>query len=689
MNALTLAQQLDADLRACCARYDLDEPFVASFTLSTGAADIEYRVGAKNLPDARVLDWRHPLAEAYYVDPGDDFALDAPGYRAVTGTLERRSALTVRQRALQAIETTTASGMERLVAGVDGFAAPAGAAGRLGTGPLADLRAWLTPKQYRLIASSRARPLIIQGRAGSGKTSVALHRVAWLAYPPEDGGQTPIDPARVLIVMYNRALRTFVESMLEPLGLAKARIDTFHGWALADVRKAYNGVIELDTTPSPEANAADALKKHLGMLPAIDALIERQRAFADVYLAEKLAPYQATGATWLARWRASGGPLVRRLITLRDEVQTANKAASGTEAKRLTEVHKIMIAALTRARHYKEDVVRLLTDADLLAEHLTGVERAEIDTLVAFQRSLALRNGSARHPGPFVRFGDLALLLRLIQRKTGGMPDKDKDDEVFLYDHLVLDEAQDFGAVDLAVILGAVRARTGVTIVGDLNQKIVPGADFVGWDTLAAELGVEGLSVARLEVAHRATRPIMALADSLVGDATSGGREGKLPVLVRVESDSLVADTVADAVLDALADDARAHVCVVVPRAGAVDALITTLGERLAGLAPVRKGHNKDFTFAPGVTVTNLLQIKGLEFDAVIVVGADEVGYPDTAQGRRNLYTVITRARDRLTFVNTNPPCAMLAGAIQAGLVETAGEDEVPSADVGDLDEPF
>ena len=517
MNALTLAQQLDADLRACCARYDLDEPFVAAFTLSTDTRSLDYRVGAKNILDARVLDWRHPLAAAYYVEPGEDFELDAPGYQVVAGTVEQRSALTVKQRALHAIETTSVAGVDRLIASEAGFVAPPGRAARLSSGPLADLRAWLTPKQYRLIATSRTRPVIIQGRAGSGKTSVALHRVAWLAYPPEGSQHTPVDPARVLIVMYNRALRTFVESMLEPLGLAKARIDTFHGWALADIRRAYEGKIEPDTTPSPEGKAADALKKHVGMLAAIDAFIARQVESADAYLAEKLGPYQASGAAWLAKWRASSGPVVRRLKGLRKEALAARDAAVGAEAKRLHEIHKVISAAVLRVTLYKEELLRLLTDVDLLATHLTGVDRAQLEALAAYQKSLAAREGSERRSGPYVRFDDLALLLRLIQRKNGGMPDKDHDDEVHVYDHLVLDEAQDFGAVELAVILGAVRARTGVTIVGDLNQKIIPDADFVGWEALAAELGVEGMTVARLEVAHRATRPIMALADSLVG----------------------------------------------------------------------------------------------------------------------------------------------------------------------------
>lgn len=56
-------------------------------------------------------------------------------------------------------------------------------------------------------------------------------------------------------------------------------------------------------------------------------------------------------------------------------------------------------------------------------------------------------------PGPGIAFEDLALLLRLIQLKHGGLAAKDAD-EVLLCEHLVIDEAQDFGAVELKTLSG-------------------------------------------------------------------------------------------------------------------------------------------------------------------------------------------------------------------------------------------
>lgn len=59
----------------------------------------------------------------------------------------------------------------------------------------------------------------------------------------------------------------------------------------------------------------------------------------------------------------------------------------------------------------------------------------------------------------------------------------------------------------------------------------------------------------------------------------------------------------------------------------------------------VRIGHNKEFSFSPGVSVTNVRQVMGLEFDGVIVVEPGAQAFPDSEQGRRWLYTVVTRAK--------------------------------------------
>jgi DNA helicase-2/ATP-dependent DNA helicase PcrA len=382
------------------------------------------------------------------------------------------------------------------------------------------------------------------------------------------------------------------------------------------------------------------LKKQLGILKAVEAYVARQTRTVEAWLAGKLAPYDLQG-TWLASIHGSTAPVAQRLIRAR-EAALARRAETTEPAAvaRLTQIHAVLAHAVSRLIGYKDELLSILTDRELLAAHLPQASAVEIDELVAYQTALQRRAAGDRHAGPTVDFEDLAILLRLMQLKHGGLPNAKQDETVDLYEHVLIDEAQDFGAVELTATLGAVRSRTGVTIVGDANQKIIPEADFMGWDALARELGVGGATVARLEVPHRSTAPIMALADALVGDAPQAGRAGLTPRLSVVPPEGQI-DRLASAVRGFLAERPNAHVAVVCGRAREVDAVLGEVSARLRGDGlSVRVGQREAFSFSPGVTVTNLRQIKGLEFDAVFALDVNDDRYPSDDQGRRWLYTL-------------------------------------------------
>jgi DNA helicase-2/ATP-dependent DNA helicase PcrA len=690
MEATALAAQLDSEFRTHCARFDRDEPWFGHFALRGAGKLFAYKIGPERHPDERIVDWRHPLARAYYdARPGEQFELESPAYAKLSGVVDCHAAVTARSRALRRLDVSTETGTVSVVASESGFAVPAerSRAKDPETG-LPDILALITREQYRLITASRERPVIIQGRAGSGKTTVALYRVAWLAYPDGEEGAPPVDPARVLIVMFNKALSTFVRNGLAALKLDAAKLDTFHGWALEEIRRAYRGTIQPDARERAGRDVASSLKKQIGILGALEAFVAEQTQHLEAWLAEKLAPYKA--GSWLERFKKLDRPVVRRLVELRTTALNERDAASGAQQKRLIAVYEIFDTAIRRMTQYKEELLRLLTKKELLAKHVTA-SPTDLDTLARYQGELQSEGGTERRPGPQVAFEDFALLLRLIQLKNGGFPDKDHDDEVHIYDHLVIDEAQDFGAIELAVLLSAVRAPTGVTIVGDVNQKIIPDADFIGWDQLAKELGIAGASVAKLEVAHRATLPIMRVADTIIGDTTDTGRAGPMPTLTITESASATLDRVAELVRASTEEDRNGHVCVVCKSTGEA----RDVRENLAALLrdtelPVRLGHNKEFEFGRGVTVTNMRQIKGLEFDTVIVLEPSDANYPVDTQGRRWLYTVATRAKDQLHFVCTREPGALLREALDRKLLDLLDRSEVPPVTFGQEDEqPF
>jgi len=652
------------------------DPWFGWLHVDEDGQDRVFRIGQAHCPDVGILSWRHPLGQLFYeLLPAEDYDREG-GAGLIAGTLKARARIHQLRHVVQHVRWDDAQGelpLARLADGTFDFEDVAHALHR--SGGLPNIQAWLTREQFRLIARAHDQPLILQGKAGSGKTTVALHRLSWLCAPqprPDGSVDRPlVQPSNILIVMFNRALCQFVEELLAPLELSKATLRTFHAWALETLRFVYRGELTVSTAPRPGAREAGAVKAHVGILAAIDDYVIEQTDRMEQWLTGQLTPLG--GGAWLTRYQRSDAPVLRRLRELRDQARQArNASADPADHQKLAAIYDTFSRAAERMALYKEDLRRILTDVDALAGHLTSLPRADLEAAARYQDALQREGAAAnRRVGASVDFDDLALLLRLMQAKLGGLPRQ--TDEVFLFDHLLVDEAQDFGAVQLRVLFDAVSSHTGVTIVGDVNQKILPDVHFIGWQALADELGIGGFKVAQLEVGHRSTGPIVRLADRIAEAAdTSDGRPGPPPVDILTTSEADTTAATAALIRRRLHDAPDAHICVVSPSVDGARRAHAALAAALGADAPVRLGHNQSFSFAPGVTVTNRQQVKGLEFDTVIALDPTPDAYPPSDDGRRALYVVASRAQERLVFIGHERRTPLLDALVADGLLHRA-----------------
>ena len=566
-----------------------------------------------------------------------------------------------------------------------------GLQGRLAT-VLSDVLPYLTIPQFRLISRSSSSPTIIRGRAGSGKTSVGLYRLARAGQEAAARNAKTTAPgieppaSRLLVLTFNRALKTYVDLSTEEMGLGHVEALTLHAWA----RQVYSDAVGTDvytppgdSNPTGDAAALAELKKDPRVIKLLRAEVERQAASLREKLPGLLAAYDPTGR-WTQRYDATKGPVAVRVSALRREVEAARaRASDAASASLLEHCHAQLTRVLERVTRYQETLRSALTNPALLAEH---VYNGDAD--------LAARVAAAAKAEPFqvgrVSMDDIILCVHVVQCVHGGLVRAGGPDLVTYYDHVFVDEVQDVSLVDLLAVRGAVRSAGDVTLAGDAGQQIIKTNQFGGWKNLAEHFGLTGAAAEPevLDAPHRSTAPIMRLAVEILGEAApTGERQGAKPSLV-ISGQSDLWSRLARKIATLMTEKPTAHVAVISRKS-------SNNGSRCAGLsaalsdigcaAPIRIASRDTFRFEPGVTVTSAHQVKGLEFDAVYVLDLNAGGdYGEDSDDRRLLYMLATRAKTQLTLVSVGEPHAFVRAALDAGLVEYDHTDLAPPVAMDD-----
>ncbi|MCA9679192.1 MAG: DNA helicase UvrD, partial [Myxococcales bacterium] len=284
---------------------DINSPYFAHMRLREGGARGKSRdvlVGKRGFIDrasnVQIVDWRNaPVSRIYYrYEEGDDYEEEIAG-RRVEGVVEARRNLSIAVGKLRRIGAPQGTFIKDargnwvqavgqlapVLHGGQGKAARpvavAGRGGKLGVhhGPnvradkaLPEIAALIDREQFDLISQPESGVVVIQGGAGSGKTTVALHRVAYLNFA--DGRR--FKAQNMLFVVPSAALSRYVAGVLPALGVHGVPVVTYASWArstrlrlLPDSPSRYN-----DDPPE----VVSRIKKHPAMLRVLAALAARQ-----------------------------------------------------------------------------------------------------------------------------------------------------------------------------------------------------------------------------------------------------------------------------------------------------------------------------------------------------------------------------------------------------------------------------
>ena len=165
----------------------------------------------------------------------------------------------------------------------------------------------------------------------------------------------------------------------------------------------------------------------------------------------------------------------------------------------------------------------------------------------------------------------------------------------------------------------------------------------------------------RLATSYRCPRPVIELARKLLGklapeSATKISREGAPVGRFQFPTEAQAQIFLAGALRDLLDREPRASVGVIASSEDAARRFYRLFAE----VADVRLVLEGEFSFEPGIDVTDVENAKGLEFDYVVVPDASAQNYPESDEARRRLHVAVTRASHQLWIVASGAPSPLL-----------------------------
>lgn len=549
---------------------------------------------------------------------------------------------------------------------------------------LKDIVTTIQAEQNRIIRADMHKPVIVQGAAGGGKTTIALHRIAYLLYTYEER----LSPRNVMIIAPNRFFLSYISDVLPDLGVENVVQTTFEDFAadflekklkikpadeklayllqnpnqfkhLTDISKTKSSLAFKDAVGRFVKNVTEELIQpkdyalgeyvlikfeeikrlfnvEYSFLPVSKRLGEIKKHLVNILkkrrpeiVAEINAGYDKQ-LDAIKRILPEDTPERRAVITelldKRDEeLSFIAKKAPGLATEYIKRVK------VKKADEYYRD---FLSGADMFMRCCDGlIGRGDAEN--AREHSLGVLGSG------WYEIEDLAPIMYIHYAFYG--------DEGFDLRHIVIDEAQDVSLFQ-TYILRLLMKTNSFTILGDLCQGIYSYRGIADWNDVSEQVFTGDSRLMTLEQSYRTTVEIMDFANTAarkldyknVPEAKPVIRHGSLvTVRVMVSFTEIVKEI--DLSLAKFTEKgfrSAAVICKTADECRMYKKLLKTPG------ISVFTGRENDY--GGGTVIVPAYLAKGLEFDGVIIADAGAERYGDSETDVKLLYVAMTRALHEL-----------------------------------------
>lgn len=615
------------------SRRMVKNPFFARVDFREDGHDVVEKIviGLYSLKDEKgellVHDWRAPVCSLYYDAMPGEATYDSPS-GPIHGLLSLKRQYRMEDGRLKYFVDTSVSIDDSMLLDI-----LSGATSR----HMRQIVATIQAEQNAAIRQQTARVVSVVGGAGSGKTSVAMHRAAFLMYRQRD----VLDANKILILSPSTAFSEYVSGVLPELGEQNIRART-----LRDVvetllgRKVEKPYRQLEVLLDP----AGELRRQSVKYKCGPDFLDRLRRFADDFAAygPNFKNVTAEGKVLIKREELKKMYLNEfRLLTPAQKLMRM----SATLETRMSGMEESLYRQYEKSFEGRYSGRELRMACNMAVSQRMQPVKAQLRAMIELDGAALLRMVLDDAPKPlrdaFIENGNAGITwwedavaeAYLTARLGFASPDKT------VY-HLLVDECQDYSETALAM-LSAYYPNARVTLLGDPRQRTTPGMEPCDPNRWGGCFGMADAPLYPLTKCYRSSMPIAELCNRILPNdppLEPFGRGGAEPIVAQY-SEALLKQTLKD-----FRAAGHRSIAVITRTQAQADSLSTKL-ETVYRL----DGGEDDLNYEASDNVVACYHLtKGLEFDAVIVV------WPDaelTDGERRRLYTAASRALHSLALL--------------------------------------
>lgn len=587
-----------------------------------------FGVTPQNTFEPLIVDWRAPVASLFYAGALGEASYDAPKEKILVNILAKRQFIIKKAKLLGMFDSALDIKDEILQMVLSSNAGE----------KLKDIIMTIQKEQDDLIRQPRTKTIVVDGVAGSGKTTIALHRVAYLLY-----NYRKILEDKVLILGPNNVFMEYISSVLPSLGESGVKQTTFRDFAfdILEIKEVMSLKEYMEKVLSGEKEFTEDIKyknsiEYKNFLDeAVEKLDSEYFKIEDLFfMNELIVPKEDIMDMFYNHYKTM--PLFRRSKKIKRIIYSKIRDARDEKVRFIQKEFEKTVEALSEQEqsfkvndldfNRKLKIREVIKEVIKLKRNFTSLEN---------ENCVDLYNKINDHK--VLTENDLSGILYL-KIKIEGIKVSEE------IKHVVIDEAQDYNHLQFLVIKELTKC-TSFTIVGDSNQRMIPYEGKLPMLDIKEILPGCNVQEFKLSTSYRSTKEIMEYAnkylhaDPIVPIVRNGEMVTEKLISSKDELKEFILDKIA--VFKGKAYENIAVICKDIKEA-------ENIFELIKDSEKVKIINKENEVYHSGIVVIPSYFAKGLEFDAVVMVLDKQSDADEYKQEDKLRYVMATRALHEL-----------------------------------------